>query len=669
MPEQQLVEIAKAIGARARILILDEPTASLTDREVERLFRVIGTLRGEGAGIIYISHRLDEVAVIADRVTVLRDGQTIATRNLCDVDRAELVRLMVGRDIHAIFPKRDVPIGEIALDVRNLGCRAAGIHDVTFAVRRGEILGIAGLVGSGRTELAETLFGLTPADEGAILLRDSVVRIESPAEAIRMKLGYLPEDRRQHGVVMEMPIAANASLANLDAVSRHGLIDAASGTESGAELRGAAAHQDALDLHGDGVALRRQSTEGRGGAVARHRPRGADSGRADAGRGHRVEIGNSRDHGQSGGAGNGDCHDIFGTAGNSGDERQDRSDARWHDRGHFVARGSDAGEDSRPGAGTRLMLERHRRELSLIVAILAIGVVLAVVAPGFFTFANQRDLMLANMPVLIVALGMVLVILTGQIDISVGSQFAICSVVTGVFARMGLPTPLAGAAACLVGALMGGINGALVAWVRIPSIVVTLATMVALRDGLRWVTQGAWVQDLPPGFQWFGQSQAASELITAGCAAVLAVGMNWGLRNLAAGRVVYATGSSPNAARLAGINPRLVVFAVFVLTGALTGFAAVFNAVRFHQIPSNAGLGLELKVIAAAVVGGVAISGGRGTIARNAAGIAAIGRDRSGADVPGVQRVLGAGDRGRNYSGGGFDGCGARSFGETCRNR
>ena len=225
MPEQQLVEIAKAIGARARILILDEPTASLTDREVERLFRVIGTLRGEGAGIVYISHRLDEVAVIADRVTVLRDGQTVATRLLKDVDRAELVRLMVGRDIQAIFPKRDVPIGAVALDVRDLGCRAAGIHDVTFQVRRGEILGIAGLVGSGRTQLAETLFGLTPSDAGAIQLQDGAVRIESPAEAIRLKMAYLPEDRRQHGVVMEMSVAANISLANLDAVSRHGLID------------------------------------------------------------------------------------------------------------------------------------------------------------------------------------------------------------------------------------------------------------------------------------------------------------------------------------------------------------------------------------------------------------------------------------------------------------
>jgi rhamnose transport system permease protein len=254
------------------------------------------------------------------------------------------------------------------------------------------------------------------------------------------------------------------------------------------------------------------------------------------------------------------------------------------------------------------------RGISLVAAILAVGAVMAVKAPTFFTFANERDLVLANMPVLIVALGMVLVILTGQIEISVGSQFAICSVAAGVFAHMGLPMPLAGAAACLAGAAMGAINGALVAWVGIPSIVVTLATMVALRDGLRWATQGAWVQDLPPDFQWFGQSQAASEIITILCAAALTVGVSWGLRNLAAGRVVYATGSDPNAARLVGINPSRVVFAVFVITGALTGFAAVFNAVRFHQIPSNSGLGLELKVIAAAVVGGVAISGGRGTV-------------------------------------------------------
>jgi rhamnose transport system ATP-binding protein len=223
MPEQQIVEIAKAIGAHSKILILDEPTASLTGREVERLFQVIATVRAEGAGIVYISHRLEEVAAIADRVTVLRDGETIATCDAKGLSRGELIRMMVGREIEAIFPKRAVPIGGIALEVRNLNSRAAGIRGVSLEVRAGEILGLSGLVGSGRTQLAETIFGLTPAESGEIRLQGRTVRIASPADAIRYKIGYVPEDRRQHGVVMSMPICANISLADLPAVCHHGL--------------------------------------------------------------------------------------------------------------------------------------------------------------------------------------------------------------------------------------------------------------------------------------------------------------------------------------------------------------------------------------------------------------------------------------------------------------
>jgi rhamnose transport system ATP-binding protein len=225
MPEQQVVEIAKALGADARIVIMDEPTASLSEREVERLFGVIARLREHGVGIIYISHRLEEIAAIADRVTVLRDGETIGTRAASEVTRADLIRMMVGRELAAVFPKRDVAAGDTALEVRGLTNRGSGVRDVSFSVRRGEILGIAGLVGSGRTQVAETLFGLTPADAGEIHVNGRRVRIQSPAEAIALGIGYVPEDRRQHGVVLEMSIAANASLANLAAVSRRGLID------------------------------------------------------------------------------------------------------------------------------------------------------------------------------------------------------------------------------------------------------------------------------------------------------------------------------------------------------------------------------------------------------------------------------------------------------------
>jgi rhamnose transport system ATP-binding protein len=227
MPEQQVVEIAKALGAEARIVIMDEPTASLSEREVARLFDVIGRLRRDGVGIIYISHRLEEIATIADRITVLRDGETVATHAAHEVTRADLIRLMVGRELAAVFPKRNVPFGEVALTVRHLSNHRTGVRDVSLSIRRGEILGVAGLVGSGRTQLAETIFGLTPADSGEIVVSGVTARIESPADAIRFGIGYVPEDRRQHGVVLDMPVSANISLASLRAVSSRGLIDRA----------------------------------------------------------------------------------------------------------------------------------------------------------------------------------------------------------------------------------------------------------------------------------------------------------------------------------------------------------------------------------------------------------------------------------------------------------
>jgi rhamnose transport system ATP-binding protein len=225
MPEQQLVEVAKAIGADARIVIMDEPTASLTEREVERLFNVIAVLKRGGVGIIYISHRLEEVFAIADRITVLRDGETVETCPRAGVDRAALIRMMVGRELSAVFPKRPVKRGDVALEVDRLSHRATGIDDVSFSVREGEILGLAGLVGSGRTQLAELLFGLAPADSGEIRVRGKMVSLTNPRQAIDAGIGYVPEDRRQHGVVLEMSVASNTTLATLSKVATRGVID------------------------------------------------------------------------------------------------------------------------------------------------------------------------------------------------------------------------------------------------------------------------------------------------------------------------------------------------------------------------------------------------------------------------------------------------------------
>ncbi len=248
MAEQQLVEIAGAIGADARILVMDEPTAALTDRESDRLFALVRDLRTRGVGIIYISHRLEEVEALADRVSVLRDGEMVATRRMRECSRAELIRLMVGREIQSVYPTRptraagqpvaavageSVTAEDVALAVERLSCRASGVRDVSFSVRPGEILGLAGLVGAGRTELARVLFGLTPADRdgdggGVIRVRGVDVRIESPADALRLGLAYVPEDRRRHGVIGEMSIAANITLASLRALTgRAALLDTA----------------------------------------------------------------------------------------------------------------------------------------------------------------------------------------------------------------------------------------------------------------------------------------------------------------------------------------------------------------------------------------------------------------------------------------------------------
>jgi rhamnose transport system permease protein len=270
-------------------------------------------------------------------------------------------------------------------------------------------------------------------------------------------------------------------------------------------------------------------------------------------------------------------------------------------------------------------MSTYRFEAALGLVILALAAALAVAAPRFFEPANLSDLVLANVPVLIAAMGATLVILTGEIDISVGSTFALCSVVAGALATLGSPLPLVLAAALGCGALIGAVNGALVAWLSIPSIVVTLAIMVALRDGLRWATGGAWVQNLPASFQWLGLPQSVFPAVALGVAAGLAILTAWALRSTRGGRIVFATGSSGDAARLAAIDTQRVRFAVFVCAGLFTALAAVVNAVRFTQVPPNTGLGLEMKVIAAVVVGGAAITGGRGSIAGTVLGAVLLG--------------------------------------------
>jgi rhamnose transport system permease protein len=258
-------------------------------------------------------------------------------------------------------------------------------------------------------------------------------------------------------------------------------------------------------------------------------------------------------------------------------------------------------------------MRRHTRELAVLGVLGLVLLLLAVRAPSFFQFQPLLSLLTREAPALVVACGMALVIIARQIDISVGSQFSVCSVVAGVLAADGWPLAAVVPVVALLGGLLGAFNGVLVALLGLPSIVVTLAMLVALRQGLNLVRQGEFV-NLPESVQWFGLEQAAGQAVLLGLALALLAALAWASRNLGAGRRVYAVGSDAEAARLAGVSPRAVTLATFVLLGALTGLAAVMNVVQSPQVQPLAGSGMELKVIAAAVVGGVAISGGRGSL-------------------------------------------------------
>ncbi len=256
---------------------------------------------------------------------------------------------------------------------------------------------------------------------------------------------------------------------------------------------------------------------------------------------------------------------------------------------------------------------KYSRELSVAAVLGVLLLALAVFAPNFFEPQPLLSRLASQMPALVAAIGMTCVLLARQIDISIGSQFGLCAVISGLLAAAKLPLTIVLAGALGAGAAMGALNGLLVAWLGLPSIVVTLATMVTWQETLRLWQQGR-LLNLPPGVQWFGLPQSGGQSLLIVSAFVLVALAAWVLRHVAAGRFIYAVGSDTEAARLAGIEPRRVTFGVFVLMGLLVGLAAVMNVVQSPQVQPTCGDGFELKVIAAVVVGGIAVTGGRGRL-------------------------------------------------------
>ncbi|MGG1611691.1 sugar ABC transporter ATP-binding protein [Paenibacillus phoenicis] len=224
--QQQMVEIAKALSMNTEILVLDEPTAALTNREIEGLFQVIASLKRQGVGMIYISHRMEEIFQICDRITVMRDGRYVGTEKVAETNMDQIVKMMVGREIKDRFPKAHIDFGEEKLRVENLSQKGV-LHDISFSVRAGEIVGIAGLMGAGRTELAKALFGVSPIDGGTIAINGKKVQIRKPSDAIRAGLALVTEDRKDEGLLLAMSVRDNLSMTNLTAVSNGGFLSEA----------------------------------------------------------------------------------------------------------------------------------------------------------------------------------------------------------------------------------------------------------------------------------------------------------------------------------------------------------------------------------------------------------------------------------------------------------
>ncbi|HLR40526.1 MAG TPA: sugar ABC transporter ATP-binding protein, partial [Virgibacillus sp.] len=221
--QQQMVEIARAIATDAKLIVMDEPTAALTDREIENLFKVIDSLKAQGVSIIYISHRMEEIFHICDRITILRDGQYIGTENIAETSFEEIVKMMVGRELGEQFPERDHPVGDVIFEVANLG-RAGYFKDINFDIKEGEILGVAGLMGAGRSEVMEVIFGFHKKDSGSIKLNGKDLTIKHPRDAVKAGIGFITEDRKSKGLVIDASIRENIALTNLKAISSGGII-------------------------------------------------------------------------------------------------------------------------------------------------------------------------------------------------------------------------------------------------------------------------------------------------------------------------------------------------------------------------------------------------------------------------------------------------------------
>ncbi|MDR6287801.1 ABC-type sugar transport system ATPase subunit/ribose/xylose/arabinose/galactoside ABC-type transport system permease subunit [Inquilinus ginsengisoli] len=639
--EQQLVEIARALSLGSRVLIMDEPTAALSQREVRRLFEVVARLKQQGVAMLFVGHRMDEIYEIADRITILRDGRFVGTERTADLPRDRAVQMMVGRSLTMMYPELPAAAGQPLLTVDGLS-RDGVFEDIGFAVRPGEILGLGGLVGSGRTEIARVLFGIDAPDRGTVMLAGTPVAFASPRDAMAAGIAYVSEDRIGQSLVMDFDILTNASLTVIDQTTRLGLIAPAQERAlvtpyvEQLKLRYRSLDQPVKTLSGGNqqkIVLSKWLATHPRLLILDEPTQGIDvQTKAEV----HAMIAELARQGMAIILISSELPELLGMCHRVVVLREGRVAGEFaaaeatQERVMQAATGALAAPPPRPDTpiaaptssspSPRRSLAgfAKRRELGLVAAIAAILLPIAVINPRVLSLENLTAISMDAALLIIVAVAQMLIIVTRNIDLSIASviglsAYAAASVVQahpelGIAAGLGV--------ACATGIACGLVNGLVITRGGVPSIVVTLGTLAVFRGLNSIVAGGKQISADQVPQAWLDMTSArllgVPGVVIIAVTILLVAGL--ALRHLPAGRELYAIGSNPDGATLIGIRTHRRVLTSFAVAGLLAGLDGALWASRYATVDARVAMGYELTVIAAVVVGGVAIRGGAGTI-------------------------------------------------------
>jgi ABC-type sugar transport system ATPase subunit/ribose/xylose/arabinose/galactoside ABC-type transport system permease subunit len=621
--QRQLVEIAAAVSVSARALVLDEPTSSLSDAEANVLFEHLRNFRARGAAILYVSHRFEDIFALADEVTVLRDGQRVWTGPIKETSGPALIRHMVGREVVAAPPRLDRAPGPVRLRCRGVSAADGSFTDVTLEVRAGEVLGLYGLVGAGRTEWAQGLFGLRPLAGGDVQIDGRPVKPHRPGQMAREGVAYVPEDRLRQGVCPNLAVRANAVLASLRGLAFWGWLARSAEVRQAQKIveqlaiRCRSLEQPVGTLSGGNqqkVVLGRWLGREPAVLVLDEPTRGVDVGAREeiyalvrrlSAAGRAVVFISS------------DLPEVVTVSDRVGVFRTGRLVGTLDPRlvtPEEIAASAMPVERADRATATAPPARRPRalRELALLVVVAVFFGVLHALTGDFLSPSGVRSLLTDAALLGFCAIGAALVLLAGGLDISLGALMALSGAVAGKLWADGAALPVVFAAAIAVGAVGGALNAALSLVGRVHPIVVTLGTMSVYRGLTLW-----WLGEnvLIGGSERNWALVRLLGLPLVAWLGLLTLGLAWAaLNHTVWGREAYAFGSNPAAAHRVSIERGHVWLRMFTLQGALAGLAGLLYLARSGGLQPTSYEEKTLESIAAAVVGGVAITGGRGSV-------------------------------------------------------